>query len=146
MPLIGRLTQLLALPVALVASAGATIPAHRPALTGAAATITITIVFQCEGTRSVSPWVARIRQGDQVEWVLDPASDVSEISISKQRSMGRWPFQSELPAVGRVGAPAPGNNMRMDAVGAYGYNIEAMCPGQGRSMRKAVITPEIIVE
>lgn len=140
-----RPSMFIALPVAFVASIGATTPVSRPAATGAAETITITIVFQCEGTRSVSPWVARIKQGDQVEWVLDPASDVSAIEISKQRAMGRWPFQSELPAVARPGAPATGNNMRMDARGTYGYNIEAMCPGQDRS-RKAVITPEFIVE
>lgn len=141
---------LLIIPVALVLSVGATLPAERPATPPAslptAETLTITIVFQCEGTRSVSPWVARIKQGDQIEWVLDPSSDVAEIEIHKQRAMGRWPFQSELPAVGRPGAPATGNNMRMDARGTYDYNIEARCPGTSNARRKAVISPEFIVE
>lgn len=126
---------------------GATVAAPRSvARAPVADTRTITIVFQCEGTRSVSPWVSRVKQGDQVEWVLDPSSDVTEIEIHKKRAMGRWPFQSELPARGRPGAPAVGNNMRMDARGSYIYTIEAMCPGAGRSTRKAVLEPELIVE
>jgi hypothetical protein len=141
-----RPTLLVALPIALLAAVGATLPASRPASAASAETLTVTIVFQCEGTRSVSPWISRIKQGDQIEWVLDPSSDVTEFEIRKKRALGRWPFQSELPARGRPGTPAVGNNMRLDARGTYAYNIEAMCPGPGGSMRKAVIDPDIIVD
>lgn len=141
-----RPVLLVALPVAVIAAVGATLPAAHPAPTRTAETLTVTIVFQCDGTRSVSPWIARINQGDDVEWVLDPSSDVTEFEIRKKRALGRWPFQSELPARGRPGTPAAGNNMRTDARGTYAYNIEAMCPGPGGSMRKAVIDPDIIVD
>lgn len=139
-----RLSLFVALPLALVAAVGVTLPADP--VPPAADTIAVTIIFQCEGTRSVSPWNARLKQGDQIEWVLDPSSDVAEFEIRKKRALGRWPFQSELPARGRPGDPAVGNNMRMDARGTYAYNIEAMCPGPGGSMRKAVIDPDIIVD
>ena len=112
----------------------------------AAQTHTVTILFMCEGTRSVSPWEQHIRQGDDVNWVLDTASDVNEFEIVKKRALQRWIFDNGQPARGRRGDPARGRNMRQNARGTHAYNIEAMCPGPGNSMRKAVIDPDIIVD
>jgi hypothetical protein len=125
------------------AARGRTDPALQQ---GGAQTHTVTIVFQCGGTRSVSPWQLRIRQGDNVDWVLDDASDVTEFEIVKKRTLQRWIFDDGRPSRGRRGEPARGRGMRQNARGTHAYNIEAMCPGPGNSMQKAVIDPDIIVD
>ncbi len=126
---------------------GATRSTSAPgAQQGGAQTHTVTIVFQCAGTRSVSPWELRIRQGDNVDWVLDESSDVDEFEIVKKRALQRWIFDDGRPARGRRGEPARGRDMRQNARGTHAYNIEAMCPGPGGSMQKAVIDPDIIVD
>lgn len=112
----------------------------------AAQTVRVTIVFQCEGTRSVSPWIARLAPGDSIEWVLDPSSDITEFEIRKKRALQGWPFASAHPARGRPGAPAFGREMRRGASGRYAYDIVTRCPGPGGSMRPAVIDPDIIID
>ena len=106
----------------------------------------VTILFQCDGTRSVSPWQARLAQGDEIEWVLDPASDVDEFEIQKKRLIGGWPFRSEHPALGNKGERASGREMKENARGTYRYDIVAMCPGPSDSRRKEVIDPDIIID
>lgn len=110
-------------------------------------TVTVTIVFQCDGTRSVSPWQAHLEQGDDIEWVLDPASDVTEFEIQKKRLIGGWPFRSEHPALGRRGENARGREMRENQQGKkYSYDIVAQCPGAGGSTRREIIDPDIIID
>lgn len=108
--------------------------------------VTVTIVFQCAGTRSVTPWNARVAQGGEVEWVLDPSSDVAEFEIKKKRTLQRWLFQNEASHRGRRDQPARGRQMRSGAQGRHAYNIEAQCPGPGGSTRTEVIDPDIIVD
>lgn len=110
-------------------------------------TVTVTIVFQCDGTRSVSPWQAHLDQDDEIEWVLDPSSDINEFEIQKKRLIGGWPFRSEHPARGRRGESARGREMREDQSGkTYRYDIVADCPGAGGSTRREVIDPDIIID
>lgn len=107
---------------------------------------TVTIVFQCNGTRAVTPWQVRIKQGDEVRWVLDPSSDVSDFEIEKKRALQRWVFQNEDRHRGNREGPAHGRAMRERADGVHPYNIVAQCPGPGNSMQRAVIDPDIIVD
>ncbi len=110
-------------------------------------TVTVTIVFQCDGTRSVSPWQAHLEQGDDIEWVLDPSSDVDAFEIQKKRLIGGWPFRSEHPALGRKGEKARGREMRDNQQGkTYRYDIVAQCPGPGGSTRREIIDPDIIID
>jgi hypothetical protein len=110
-------------------------------------TVTVTIVFQCDGTRSVSPWQAHLEQGDEIEWVLDPSSDVDAFEIQKKRLIGGWPFRSEHPALGRRGENARGREMRENQSGKkYRYDIVAECPGPGNSTRREIIDPDIIID
>lgn len=110
-------------------------------------TVTVTIVFQCDGTRSVSPWQAHLDQDDEIEWVLDPSSDVNEFEIQKKRIIGGWPFRSEHPALGKKGENARGREMRENQSGkTYRYDIVAQCPGPGGSTRREVIDPDIIID
>ncbi len=110
-------------------------------------TVTVTIVFQCDGTRSVSPWQAHLDQDDDIEWVLDPSSDVDAFEIQKKRLIGGWPFRSEHPALGRKGEAARGREMRENQSGkTYRYDIVAQCPGAGGSTRREIIDPDIIID
>ena len=112
----------------------------------AARVVTVTIVFQCAGTRSVSPWEVHVDQGDEIDWVLDPSSDVTDFEIKKKRVLQRWLFQNDHPARGRRDDPARGRQMRGGSDGTHAYNIEAPCPGPGGSTRVEVIDPDIIVD
>lgn len=124
-----------------------TVPVAADDAPRARKTVTVTIVFQCDGTRSVSPWQARLEQGDDIEWVLDPSSDVTEFDIQKKRLIGGWPFRSEHPALGRRGENARGREMRENQRGKkYSYDIVAQCPGPGNSMRREIIDPDIIID
>lgn len=133
---------------ALVGAAALSTPPAQPSAdpTARRATVTVTIVFQCEGTRSVSPWRVRLQQGDEIEWVLDPSSDVPSFEIRKKRALQRWPFGSPHPPRGRPGEPARGTGMRPATSGTYPYDIVAPCPGPGNSTRNAVIDPDIIID
>lgn len=140
---------LVGLPLAALAFTGVLAPTATPAdepPVARRATVTVTIVFQCNGTRSVSPWRAQLRQDDDIEWVLGPGSDVPSFEIRKKRALQRWPFASEHPARGRAGEPARGTGMRPNANGTYPYDIVAPCPGPGGSTRTEVIDPDIIID
>jgi hypothetical protein len=109
---------------------------------------TVTVLFQCQGTRSASPWAVTLTSPeDSVVWVIDPASDVEEIEIEPKRNalgLRPWPFErgERLAARGRPAVQfAPRSGRR-----TYRYNIVAMCPGPGNSMRRTVYDPDIIID
>jgi hypothetical protein len=109
---------------------------------------TVTVVFQCQGTRSASPWAVTLTSAqDSVVWVIDPASDVEEIEIEPKRNalgLRPWPFErgERMAARGRPAVQfAPRSGRR-----TYRYNIVAMCPGPGNSLRRTVYDPDIIID
>lgn len=111
------------------------------------ATVTVTVLFQCAGTRAVTPWVTRVKHGDDIDWVLDPASDVTEIDVVPKRGgpLYRWPWTGG-DMRGNRERPAQARGMRPNAKGEHRYNIYAMCPGPGNSQRREVIDPDIIID
>lgn len=142
-----RLLLLPAIAVLLFAALRAA-PAPTPAggELARAKTVTVTIVFQCNGLRSVDPWQVRAVEGDTIVWVLDTLrSDVADFSIDRKRALGRFPFQTR-PLRGGRGRPAAGRDMRPNAQGTYPYNIVSECPGPGNSMQRAIIDPDIIID
>lgn len=112
----------------------------------AAKVVTVTIVFQCSGTRSVSPWQVRVAQGDEIDWVLDPSSDVTEFEIKKKTEPQSWLFLEERPEKGRKDRAFRGRQMRAAARGTHPYNIEALCPNADGTTRTELIDPDIIVD
>jgi len=118
------------------------------AVTPRRAVDTVTVLFQCEGTRRVEPWAVTLTSPqDSVVWVLDPNSDITEVEIEPKRNnfgLRPWPFQGGQPMVGR-GRPgvqfAPRAGRR-----TYSYNVVAMCPGPGNSLRRTVYDPDIIID
>jgi hypothetical protein len=132
-------------------AAGAARPgtgARFPAITAPAqdAPLRVTILFMCNGARSVDPWEARIRSGRDVEWVLDPASDATDFRIRRKKDADPWPFDGAAPHNGRKGAPARGKGRARTPRGRYSYDIEASCrtPAGGVEWKK--IDPDIIVD
>lgn len=116
-------------------------PPRRPPTT-----LTVEVVFNCTGLRSVDPWLVDAVQGDTIQWVLDSArSDVSEIRIDSKERRGRFPFPNR-PLRGRKGQPAAGRNMNPGAKGNYQYNIAATCPGVDGDSVNSVIDPDIIID
>ena len=106
----------------------------------------VTILFMCNGTRSVSPWEAHIKSGGDLSWVLDPRSDVTDFRIKRKRAADRWPFDGTGSIDGKKGTPARGRGKAGTAKGTYPYDIEAQCrvPGGGMVWKK--IDPDIIVD
>lgn len=145
-----RRMSLLLLPgvAVLVLAALRTAPAPVPAAPelSRAKTVTVTVVFKCDGLRAVDPWQVRAAEGDTIVWVLDTLrSDVTEFSIDRKRALGRFPFQTR-PLRGGRGRPAAGRDMKPNASGTYQYNIVSQCPGPGNAMQRAVIDPDIIID
>ena len=145
----------LLLPTLLVAAFAAfTRPASRVSLDAVVSSVrvktdTVNVVFQCEGTRSVDPWVVTLTSpSDSVIWVLDPSSDVDSIEIVPKRRMvllRPWPFEQGNRR-GMKGRPAVQTDARGNKGDRYQYEVTAMCPGPGNSWRKAVIDPDVIID
>ena len=110
------------------------------------APLRVTILFMCNGARSVDPWEARIRSGRDVEWVLDQRSDATDFRIKRKKADDPWPFDGAAAHAGRKGAPARGKGKPRTPRGRYSYDIEAACraPNGGTEWKK--IDPDIIVD
>ncbi|MBX3133573.1 MAG: hypothetical protein KF689_09345 [Gemmatimonadaceae bacterium] len=142
-----RFAVAILLPVLVIVALAGLRPVPRQAPDALRATVTVTVLFQCAGTRSVTPWVTRVKHGDDIDWALDPASDVSEIDIVPKRGgpLYRWPWTGGNMRGNRE-RPAQARGMRPNARGEHRYNIYAMCPGPGGSQRREVIDPDIIID
>jgi hypothetical protein len=101
--------------------------------------VTITVLFMCEGRRSVDPWEAHADPGDDIDWVLDPASDAERIRIRPKRAEG-WPLGGGNPEGGK-GARARGKVKGDAAKGRSSYDIEARCGNEWKR-----IDPDIIID
>jgi hypothetical protein len=106
----------------------------------------VTILFVCSGERSVKPWEAHMKSGDDMTWVLDPRSDVTDFRIKRKKAGDKWPFDGTGSIDGKKGTPAHGKGKAGTTKGTYPYDIEAHCriPGGGMEWKK--IDPDIIVD
>lgn len=123
---------------ALAAVAGAT--AAAPFSSPRRNTVTVTVTFMCDGKRSVDPWEAHVKQGDEIAWELTEDSDATRFRIKPKRSSG-WPLSGGASPEGDKEHPGRGT-IRPDArKGRSGYDIEARC---GTEWKR--IDPDIIVD
>ena len=111
-----------------------------------ASTHTVTVLFQCERTRLVSPWVVRVRPGDNIEWVLDTLSDVDAFEVSRKHWWDGWPFAGGSKHPGSKGAPAAARNARGKLNKPYHYKISAQCPDGSGGTKETEIDPDIILD
>jgi hypothetical protein len=106
----------------------------------------VTILFMCNGARSVSPWKAHIKSGSDLNWVLDARSDVTDFRIKRKKVGDKWPFDGTGSIDGKKGTPARGRGKAGTAKGTYPYDIEAHCRAPGGGMQWEKIDPDIIVD
>lgn len=106
----------------------------------------VTILFMCNGARSVDPWEAHIRSGRDVEWTLDPASDVTDFRIRRKKAADPWPFEGSASHDGKKDKAARGKGKARTPKGRYAYDIEAACRTSGGATEWKKIDPDIIVD
>lgn len=111
-------------------------------------TVAITVDARCAGPRntrvSVSPWNTQVRQGDDVNWVLDNRANADSIIITP-KNPDTWLFDAPPPYVGKKNNPGQGRRMKNNARGRYSYNIGLIC-ASGNNRDTIVIDPDIIVD
>ncbi len=97
-----------------------------------------------ENTRiTIRPWNLKVRQGDDVNWVLNRNANSSDITITPKREA--WPFADAPPYRGTKAAPARAAGMRPNAKGRYAYSVSLICTNGARS-DTVLIDPDIIVD
>lgn len=92
---------------------------------------------------TIRPWNLKIRQGDEVTWLLDRNANSSEITITPKREA--WPFASTPPYRGSKASPARAGNMRPNARGRYAYSVSLICTHDGVP-DTVLVDPDIIVD
>ena len=143
-----RLTLQLLAASAVSAAAAAVAWAAAPAVTQPPAqdAVRVTVLFMCEGERSVDPWEVHVPRGRDIEWVLDTASDAADFRIRRKNARGAWPFEGNAPHAGRKREPARAKGRPNTPRGRYSYDIEASCPAPDGQMQWKRIDPDIIVD
>lgn len=121
----------------LFTTAAATRPASPPSR--AADVVTINVTFMCDGKRSVDPWEAHAKAGDDIEWVLTSESDAERIRI-KAKKQADWPLSGNTPDIGK-GKRGRGKIKGDAAKGRSSYDIEARCGNEWKR-----IDPDIIID
>lgn len=119
---------------------GAAAPAPPDAARPAANTVTITVSFDCDGKRSVDPWEAHAKPGDDIEWVLDDDSDADRLRIKPKKAQG-WPLAGGGGPEASKGNRGRGKIKGDAARGRSSYDIEARCGNEWRR-----IDPDIIID
>ncbi len=109
-------------------------------------TVLVTVLFMCEGARSVDPWEVHVKSGQDLDWVLDPKSDATDFRIRRKRSARSWPFEGSAPYGGRKGTPAKAKGRQNASKGRYSYDIEASCPAANGKVEWKRIDPDIIID
>jgi hypothetical protein len=111
------------------------------------ATRDVTIDARCTGGENTSvtlrPWNLKVRQGDDVRWVLNANANSDDITITPKREA--WPFVDKPPYKGGKGRPARTGGMRPNAKGRYAYNVTLICTN-GAKADTVQIDPDIIVD
>ncbi len=133
-----------ALTAGIVGFVGFGIPLARSADTPRRATVTVNVDVQCQGSRvefSVDPWVARLQQGDDVEWRLADNADSDTITVAPKQGRA-WPFVAAAPGGSRANAARSGN-MRPNQRGRHQYNITLVCQQGNSGPYTVVIDPDM---
>jgi hypothetical protein len=113
------------------------------------AIVQVTVNARCAGPNNtevtVSPWNVRLRQGDEVEWVLAANANSNNVTITPKETSD-WPFATRGPFNGAKGNPARANGMRGNGRGTYKYNIALVCQSGQNAPDSVIVDPDIIVD
>jgi hypothetical protein len=134
--------------VACVAVAALTSAASSKQILDTNAVVAVAVQITCPGDSvqaSISPYIAQVPQGAQIEWTLVNSPDVPEIQIDKKAGKG-WPYGNSLPYHGSAKNPAKGQSMHPNQAGKkFSYNITGTCTPEGQDPRRVVIDPDMII-
>ncbi len=93
---------------------------------------------------SLSPWTARLAQGDSIAWVLHPDANVSEITVTAKQP--DWPFTSMPPYKGNATRGPKGKGMKPNQLNKrYAYAINTSCARADGTTSTVVIDPDMII-
>lgn len=123
--------------------------AAKEAAPAAPKTVTVSMTLQCGDSAfvKVSPWAARLskKNKDDIDFVLDPSSNVDDIDISLKSGNEKWPLADRPPYKVKKGSNGKKGLAASAETGKYAYNIVASCTVDGKP-RKLVIDPDIFVD
>ena len=133
--------------VLLFAAVPVTVACSKTQASANVATKEVSIDARCTGGENTSitlrPWNLKIRQGDEVSWVLNADANSDEVSITPKRNA--WPFAATPPYRGSKKTRVQSGAMRPNARGRYSYNVSLICTNGARS-DTILIDPDIIVD
>jgi hypothetical protein len=102
-----------------------------PPVRRAAQTIDVAVRVDCLAGRGVSfsliPWSVTVSQGDSINWILDPQSNVDSMEVVGTKGKG-WPFTRKPPYKVAKNKPngAKDHDLR-EKPGKYKYAVQAVC-------------------
>lgn len=122
-----------------------------PVVAGAQVTgggVSVAIDIQCTANNgvlfSLTPWNARIYQGDSIAWVLNPNAQVPEITITSKQAA--WPFTSAPPYKGNAAVPPKAKGMKANQGGRrFSYAVTAVCTRADATKDSVIIDPDVII-
>src|SRR5512140_2663816 len=86
--------------------------------------VLVTVNAKCAGPNqteiSVSPWNARMRDSQTLEWILAANANSQQITVTPKRAT-QWPFGG-APYIGERGRPVSAG--RPNQKGRFSYNIQ----------------------
>ena len=112
-------------------------------------TVPVEVNVTCTGGSvqvTVNPWVVRLQQGDDIDWILNDQAQSSTIEIAPKQP-GQWAFGIERHQGQRgAGSAARARNMRPNQRGRrYQYDITLICQ-DGNTSYTVVIDPDVEIE
>ena len=130
-----------------LAAAGVGLPIAMGAQ-GTPGGVNVAIDIQCTANNgvlfSLTPWNARIYQGDSIAWVLNPNAQVPEITISSKQAA--WPFTSGPPYKGNAAMPPKAKGMKPNQGGKrFAYAVTAVCTRADATKDSVIIDPDVII-
>ena len=110
------------------------------------APVQVTVSAKCAGPNqteiSVSPWNARLRESQTLEWVLAANANSEQITVSPKRAT-QWPFAG-APYVGQRGKPVSAG--RANQKGRFSYNIQLVCRSGSNAPDSVLVDPDVIID
>jgi hypothetical protein len=112
----------------------------------AQAPVQVTVSAKCAGPNqteiSVSPWNARLRDSQTLEWILAANANSEQLTVSPKRAT-QWPFAG-APYVGQRGKPVSAG--RPNQKGRFSYNIQLICQTGSNAPDTVLVDPDVIID
>lgn len=110
--------------------------------------VNVALDIQCTADNgvqfSLTPWNAKLYQGDSIAWVLSPNAQVPEITITSKQTA--WPFLSGPPYTGNAAKGPKAKGMKPNQAGKrFAYAVTAVCTRADATKDTVIIDPDVII-